>query len=147
MLEKKFIGHKAKINYSEGPDNGPTIILLHALGASWKSWNSIINFFIDKYHLIAMDLRGHGNSDHIKEDYTWENYSSDIYDFINYNSYKNLHIIGHSLGGIVGAITSINHKSIKTLCMEDPPIFFGGNNKPKNLFSLFEKQMLLSKKK
>ena len=147
MLEKEFISTKAKINYSEGPVNGPTVILLHALGASWKSWNSIISFFINKYHLIAIDLRGHGNSDHIKENYSWENYSSDIYDFINYNSYKNIHIIGHSLGGIIGAITSINHKSIKTLCMEDPPIFFGGNNKPKNLLSLFEKQMLLSKKK
>ena len=146
MYEKTFFGENSKINFSEGPENGETIILIHALGSSWKSWNPIINLIMEKYHLIAIDLIGHGKSGKCLNDYTWENYSIEVSHFIKFNSFKSVNLLGHSLGGIVAALCSIKEESVKTLCMEDPPIFINRKIKPNKIFQIFKKQMFLSKK-
>ena len=147
MREKNFQGTKIKINYAEGPKNGPVIFLLHALGASWKSWTPILKSLSRDFHVFAFDFRGHGDSDHIKDKYTWENYSTEISEFIEHNSFPSVNIIGHSLGGVVGSIIVTKTKSVKTLCMEDPPLFFNKSFIPYNLLRVFEENFRLAKKK
>jgi len=147
MREKNFQGTKTKINYAEGPKNGPVILLLHALGASWKSWKPILKSISRDFHIFALDFRGHGNSDYVKNKYTWENYSTEITEFIEHNSFPSVNIIGHSLGGVVGSIVATKTKSVKTLCMEDPPLFFNKSLIPYNLLRVFEENFRLAKKK
>src|SRR3989344_4829041 len=43
--------------------NKPTLVLLHGLNCNITVWKNYIPFFIAyNYPVIAMDLRGHGNS-------------------------------------------------------------------------------------
>ena len=93
MREKRFQSIKTKINYAEGPKNGPVIFLLHALGASWKSWTPIIKSMSRDFHIFAFDFRGHGDSDHVKNKYTWEHYSTEISEFIEHNSFPSVNFL------------------------------------------------------
>ncbi len=46
-----------------GPDEAPTLILLHGFGQSHLSWTFQLQSSLARnYHLVALDLRGHGNS-------------------------------------------------------------------------------------
>ena len=45
-----------------GPANAPTVLLLHGFPSSSRMWESLIPLLADKYHLIAPDYPGFGNS-------------------------------------------------------------------------------------
>jgi triacylglycerol lipase len=87
-----------KIHYIEA-GKGPTVILLHGLGADWSSWSSTIGPLAQKYHVIAPDQIGFGRSDK-----PFINYRvGTLVDFLG-GLYKELKIeraslVGNSLGG------------------------------------------------
>jgi pimeloyl-ACP methyl ester carboxylesterase len=45
-----------------GPANAPTLLLLHGFPSSSRMWESLLPLLADKYHLIAPDYPGFGNS-------------------------------------------------------------------------------------
>jgi len=52
-----------KIFYREaGPANAPTVLLLHGFPSSSRMWERLLPLLADKYHLIAPDYPGFGNS-------------------------------------------------------------------------------------
>lgn len=46
-----------------GPKNAPTIVLLHGYPSSSRMWNTLIPLLADRYHLIAPDYPGFGQSE------------------------------------------------------------------------------------
>lgn len=46
-----------------GPDDGETIIFLHGNGESWHSWHHQISHFADRFKIVAIDIKGYGQSD------------------------------------------------------------------------------------
>jgi pimeloyl-ACP methyl ester carboxylesterase len=44
------------------PHWGPTVLLLHDWLDTWKSWIPVIPYMPTDVHVLAMDLRGHGDS-------------------------------------------------------------------------------------
>lgn len=52
-----------KIFYREaGPTKAPTVLLLHGFPSSSRMWEPLLPLLTDKYHLIAPDYPGFGNS-------------------------------------------------------------------------------------
>jgi pimeloyl-ACP methyl ester carboxylesterase len=52
-----------KIFYREaGPANAPTVLMLHGFPSSSRMWEPLLPLLADKYHLIAPDYPGFGNS-------------------------------------------------------------------------------------
>ena len=95
------------------------ILFIHGLGSSSDRWWDIPDALSRYFHpIVAVDLIGFGGSDKpVTLDYTIENFSKFIRDFIdckqiwrnddNYDdSYKTI-IIGHSLGGYIAAKVAI----------------------------------------
>jgi pimeloyl-ACP methyl ester carboxylesterase len=61
-----------------GPADGPTVLLLHGFPTSSHMFRNLIPLLADKYHLIAPDYPGFGNSaapDHTKFDYSFGHYA------------------------------------------------------------------------
>src|SRR5687767_8764525 len=53
-----------KVHYLDwGGEGKPVFIMLHALGKSAHSYDHIAPLLTDDYRVIAMDMRGHGDSD------------------------------------------------------------------------------------
>ena len=58
-------------------------MFLHGVTDSSASWDAIAPSFVDDYRVMAVDLRGHGQSDKPATGYSWESdYAKDISAFI-----------------------------------------------------------------
>ena len=55
--------------------SGTAMVWAHGLGGTWQEWEGLIEFFQDRYRVVAYDARGHGDSE--KPDRP-EAYSQDI---------------------------------------------------------------------
>lgn len=45
-----------------GDPGRPAMVLLHALGERAASWDEVAATFTTRFHVVALDLRGHGAS-------------------------------------------------------------------------------------
>lgn len=46
----------------DGPRQAPPLVLIHGSGASSGSWSPVVPALADRYHVIRIDLPGHGRS-------------------------------------------------------------------------------------
>jgi len=122
MIEKTFNTGLINLNYVEGSSGGLPILFLHGLGGWWQAFHSLIPQLEKDWHVYALDLRGHGQSDRT-ESYRIQDYLPDIVSFI-INCIKAPTIIfGHSLGGMIGyMVAADNPELVKALIIGDSAI-------------------------
>lgn len=51
-----------RMHYEER-GSGTAMVWAHGLGGSWRGWERVMDFFQDRYRVVAYDARGHGNSE------------------------------------------------------------------------------------
>ena len=90
-----------RFHYLEwGDPSNPPMLLLHGYAQTCHSWDFIALGLSEKYRVIALDLRGHGDSDWSSDNnYTLEAYSDDLHTIIEKLNITNFIIIGLSVGG------------------------------------------------
>ena len=49
--------------YYEEKGAGPAMIWAHGLAGTWRGWEGVMDFFQDRFRVIAYDARGHGRSE------------------------------------------------------------------------------------
>ena len=47
----------------ESTGAGDPLLFIHGLGSSTQDWEPQVAYFAPRYHVVAVDLRGHGQSD------------------------------------------------------------------------------------
>lgn len=80
---------------------GEPVLLIHGFGAMLEYWYKNIEYFAQKYQVIAMDLPGFGYSDAPQASADIDYYSDFIKHFMDALGLRSADIIGHSLGGAV----------------------------------------------
>tara|TARA_R110002020_G_scaffold114593_4_gene263689 strand:- start:85354 stop:86229 length:876 start_codon:yes stop_codon:yes gene_type:complete len=102
--------------------NGDPLILLPGWPQTWWSYHHIMPFLAEKYRVIAVDLRGMGDSDKPEEGYTKKNMANDIRELIVALGYDTVHIAGHDIGANVAYSFAVNHPdNINKLILLDTP--------------------------
>lgn len=79
--------------------NGPALLLIHGIGDSSDTWQSIIPALASNHTVIAPDLLGHGRSDKPRADYSVAAYANAMRDLLSVLNIERATVIGHSLGG------------------------------------------------
>ncbi len=111
------------LNYIEGPKNGSPLLLLHGNVGRWQAFTPIIPDLISKYHVFAVDFRGHGKSSHVPGSYTLENHLLDVIAFINEKIKSPVTLFGISLGGMVSLMAAARYPQlIQNVIVADPPL-------------------------
>lgn len=88
-----------KLHAWEGERNGPTILFLHPQGGSSSIWNDMLPYFSEDFHIICLDLRGHGQSELAATGYDIGTQCEDIRAVLDHAGVKKAHLVGNSLGG------------------------------------------------
>ena len=128
LREARFDAGEVEINYAEGPDNGPPILLIHGIGSMWQNFLDVYELIHDRWHVYAVDLRGHGKSGHTTTGYDFTDYPRDVVALVQEIIGVPTVIWGHSLGAIatMGVAVEIP-KLIPAAILEDPPMMIEGS--------------------
>lgn len=80
---------------------GPPVVLVHGLGGSLHVWHGVIANLSLHHHVVALDLRGHGRSEHPKGAYSIKSWSGDVEALIGALELPAVTLVGHSMGSLV----------------------------------------------
>ena len=95
-----------------GPSNAPTVLLLHGFPSSSRMWEPLLPLLADKYHLIAPDYPGFGNSDAPSPSgftYTFDNLASVVDELTVKLGITNYVLFMQDYGGPVGFRLALAH--------------------------------------
>ena len=98
-----YFSMRLRLHYVDwGNHDAPPLLLVHGGRDHCRNWDWVAEQLRDEYHIIAPDLRGHGDSEWMKGSvYGVSEYVYDIAQLIHQLELAPLAIIGHSLGGAV----------------------------------------------
>jgi pimeloyl-ACP methyl ester carboxylesterase len=83
-----------------GDPGAPPIVLLHGGHQSAHSWDLVSLHLAQRYHVLALDQRGHGDSEWARDvSYTNHEMSLDAEAFISAMGLQRPLLMGHSMGG------------------------------------------------
>ena len=91
-----------KLNYLEA-GSGPVMVLIPGWSQTAIQFKHQLAGLSDKFRVIALDMRGHGDSDKPKHGYRIHRLSADVHEFLVGKNLKNVVLGGHSMGGYGGA--------------------------------------------
>ena len=111
MIEPKdcfYTSHGLRLHYVDwGNESAPPLLLIHGGGDHCRSWDRLARELRPHFHVIAPDLRGHGDSDWTKGgSYALTEYVYDIVRLFETLGIDRAKIVGHSMGGMVSLIFS-----------------------------------------
>ena len=110
LPEDKFIQiDNLSLHYLDwGNKDAVPIVLLHGLCGNAHYWDFFARSVANEYRLIAVDQRGHGDSDWA-ESYGPRDYVLDLEAFVDNLKLSQFVLIGHSMGGINAIIYAARH--------------------------------------
>jgi non-heme chloroperoxidase len=86
-----------RIHYIEAGSGAP-LVLIPGWSQAAIQFKYQIDGLSDKYHVFALDMRGHGDSDKPTHGYRIHRLSKDVHDFLESRGLTNVTLLGHSMG-------------------------------------------------
>lgn len=124
FVEKRTTIDGSTINYAEGPDNGPPLLLIHGQATTWQSWHRVLPDLSERFHVFAVDVYGHGKSARVPEKYTARAIAADMEQFLTQVVGEPATVAGHSSGGLIAAVLAADApQHVRGVILEDPPFF------------------------
>ena len=93
--------HRVALFYEEAGKGDPPFVFVHGWCCDHSYFAPQFEHFSHKRRVVAVDLRGHGQSDKPRQSYTIETFSDDVAWMCVELGLEKPVVIGHSLGGIV----------------------------------------------
>jgi pimeloyl-ACP methyl ester carboxylesterase len=111
-------------NYVDAGD-GPAVIFVHGLGASWQSWLENLPEFARDRRVVAMDLPGFGCSDLPEHDISIEHYADWTFRLLDELGIERGTIVGNSMGGFIAADMAIRQpERVQRLALVSAAVFW-----------------------
>ena len=104
---------------------GPSLLLVHGIGGSWRSWNTILPALSEVRDVVALDLPGHGGSPAVASSGTFKGLADSVENFIVDQSIEGIDIVGSSLGARIVLEMARRGKVGATIAL-DPGGFWRG---------------------
>ncbi|MBE3602370.1 alpha/beta hydrolase [bacterium] len=106
-----------------GGSGNPPVLLIHGGAAHARWWDFVAADLIDRYHVLALDQRGHGDSEWSAEwSYGTRHYVADLQAVIEQLDLGAPALVGHSMGGHNVMCHAIRHSaSLRAIAVIDSP--------------------------
>ena len=98
---------------------GKPLLLIHGLGGSWRSWQTILDGLALEREVIAVDLPGFGDTPPLNGETTVEALADAVTEFLDKNNLTGIDAVGSSMGArlvlelarrgnVLGGVVSLN---------------------------------------
>ena len=101
-IMKKVKGDGIEINLAVWEGAGQPLLCIHGITANCRCWDTLADALTPEYQVMAMDLRGRGQSDRPSEGYALDYHLKDINCLLDDLGLERAVIMGHSLGAFIG---------------------------------------------
>jgi N-formylmaleamate deformylase len=110
-----------QLHYHRTGGQKPPVLFLHGLTDNGLSWSGLVQGLEAEFDCILLDGRGHGLSDAPADGYDMGQLSLDTIAFLDALGLSKVGIVGHSIGGRLGALLAANYpERVQSLVLEDP---------------------------
>lgn len=135
-----------RFHYLDWGGNGHPILYLHGGGINAHTWDVVCLMLRERYHCIALDQRGHGDSEWSPAiDYGVATQVGDVEGFIEKLGLANPVLVGQSMGGLNSIAYAVRHSAtMKGLVVVDvgPEINSAGTQRIREFSSTPELESL-----
>jgi pimeloyl-ACP methyl ester carboxylesterase len=98
-----YLSQGLRLHYTDwGNGSAPPLILIHGGLDQSRSWDAVARALRPTFHVIAPDLRGHGDSDWATgSSYSLADHVYDLRCLVKSSGFEQVAIVAHSMGGMV----------------------------------------------
>ena len=134
-----------ELNYYE-QGAGEPLVFIHGLGGKADSWRFQMEALANNYRVLAMDLRGHGQSGYrANEPVSIRTFAADVLALLAELGLEQAHICGLSLGGMIALeIFARRASKVKSLILADTTAFFPPPQSREELLGHFDRLEMAS---
>lgn len=124
FVERTLLVDGVRLNLCEGPVRGPTVVLVPGQTMPWESYQRVLPRIAHRTHAVALDVRGHGRSQHTPGAYTFSRLGRDLVGVLEQVARGPAVLTGNSSGGIIALWAAANApERVAAVLAEDPPLF------------------------
>ncbi|XP_076133429.1 epoxide hydrolase 4 [Alosa pseudoharengus] len=114
-----------RFHYVAAGERGrPLMLLLHGFPEFWFSWRYQLREFKSEFRVVAVDMRGYGESDQplSTDSYRLDYLVTDVKDIVEYLGYNRCFLVGHDWGGTVAWLFAIHYPEmvVKLIVLNSP---------------------------
>lgn len=110
-----FHHDNVRLHYQDVGQGAP-VLLLHGLGSCTEDWLDQIAALSTNNRVIALDLRGHGQSAAVRQAYLMRQLAEDAQALMEHLQLPTYHVVGFSMGGMVAFELALQAKeSVQSL--------------------------------
>jgi pimeloyl-ACP methyl ester carboxylesterase len=113
-----------RLHYLDFAGEGPVAVLHHATGFHGWVWTPIAEALTGRYRVLALDARGHGDSEKPAGGYEWKQFVADLTGFIETLRLGPVLGIGHSLGATTTAGVAAEHAELISAAVLLDPVLY-----------------------
>ena len=116
------------LNYcTHGAENSPPLMIIHGLYGSGRNWGVIAKRLSNEFHVIAVDLRNHGESPWF-DSHNYHDMADDLVEVITSLNIRP-NIIGHSMGGKAAMVLALKNPDLveRLLIADIAPVTYDHN--------------------
>ncbi|QSJ15234.1 alpha/beta hydrolase [Nostoc sp. UHCC 0702] len=110
-----------QLSYLEWHQGEKPLLLLHGLADNALVWSSLGDYLAADYHIVAPDMRGHGESSKPEKDYSFTSAIADLEALMDQLGWSSADVVSHSWTGKLAVIwAKQNPKRLRSLILVDP---------------------------
>jgi esterase len=112
--------NRLRFHYRDwGHPQAPPVVLLHAYTSHARSWDTAARGLADHFRVLALDQRGHGESD-LASDYDEQRLIEDLAAFVDALGLESFAAVGFSIGGFAAGSYAVLHpKRVSRLVLSE----------------------------
>jgi non-heme chloroperoxidase len=94
---------------AQGDPRSPAIVLLHGYSDSWPSYRPLMTALSAGHRVIALSMRGHGESSKPESGYSISAFAADVIAAMDVLGIGEATVVGHSMGSLIAARVAMMH--------------------------------------
>ena len=108
------------MHYLDWGGTGEPVVALHGLASSSHWYDLVIPYLTDRFHLVALDQRAHGQTGQPSTGYDWDTLAGDVVGALDELGLERAAIIGHSWGASVAlSVATLHPNRVSALALID----------------------------
>jgi pimeloyl-ACP methyl ester carboxylesterase len=115
-----------RFHFLDSGGDKPVLLFLHGTGLHASVWTPYARRFADRYRFVALDQRGHGETDKPPTGYRWEAFGADLAGFLDVLDLDEVSAVGHSKGATaIAAAAACGTRRLRRAVLIEPILYSG----------------------